>query len=77
MEDVVSKTQFKARALHYFRQVERTGKPLVVTDRGRPTLRITPYVHDAEEPLRSLRGSVLKYEDPTEPLAIEDWEILS
>jgi len=43
---VVTKSKLKARMLEYFREVERTGEPLVVTDHGRfgesgciPTLR--------------------------------------
>jgi len=32
--EAVSKSRFKAKALDYFRQVERTGKELVVTDRN-------------------------------------------
>ena len=40
--DVVSKSKLKARMLEYFRDVERTGKPLVVTDRGRPVLKVVP-----------------------------------
>jgi prevent-host-death family protein len=72
----VSKSRFKARALHYFREVERTGEDLVITDRGRPVLKLTQFVEDPEDGLRSLRGSVLYYEDPTEPVGVEDWEEL-
>ena len=43
MAKSVSKSQLKARALEYFREVERTGRELVVTDRGRPVLKIIPY----------------------------------
>jgi antitoxin (DNA-binding transcriptional repressor) of toxin-antitoxin stability system len=35
----VSKSQFKARALEFFRQVETTGEPLIVTDHGEPNSR--------------------------------------
>jgi len=34
MEVWVSKSEFKARALEYFRKAERTGEPLITTDRG-------------------------------------------
>lgn len=74
--DTVSKSRFKAKALDYFRQVERTGKELIVTDRGKPVLKIVPYHGEAREVLRTLRGSVLKYDDPTAPVAVEDWESL-
>ncbi|MFP3559849.1 type II toxin-antitoxin system Phd/YefM family antitoxin, partial [Paraburkholderia sp. SIMBA_049] len=34
----VSKSEFKARALEYFRLVEASGESLIVTDHGKPTL---------------------------------------
>lgn len=73
MKRSVSKSQFKPRAFEYFREVERTGKELIVTDRGRPVLKIVPYAEDPEALLKPLRGSVLKYEDPTEPVGVRDW----
>ena len=39
----VSKSALKARMLEYFRQVEETGEPLVVTDHGKPVLQVVPY----------------------------------
>ena len=73
---LASKSRLKARVLEYFRQVERTGKELVITDHGKPVLKIVPYSEDASEALRLLRNSVIKYEDPTEPVGLEDWESL-
>jgi prevent-host-death family protein len=72
----VSKSQFKARALEYFRTVETSHKPVVITDRGRPVLKIVPYNEDPEEILKDLRGSVVKYEDPTKPVGEADWKAL-
>ncbi len=76
MQQQVSKSSFKARALEYFRQVERTGRELIVTDRGKPVLKISPYCRDPREALKMLRNSVLRYDDPTEPVGLEDWEAL-
>lgn len=76
MERLVSKSSFKAKALEYFREVESTGKELVITDHGKPVLKIVPYSHDPAEALRSLRGSVIRYVDPLEPVGLEDWESL-
>lgn len=70
----VSKSRFKARALEYFRQVESTGQPLIITDRGRPVLKLVPYRDDPREALRVLRDTVVRYEAPTEPVGEEDWE---
>jgi len=72
----VSKSQLKARALEFFREVENTRQPLLITDRGRPVLKLVPYSEDPGEALRELRGSVVRYVDPTEPVALEDWETL-
>ena len=74
MTNTVSKSRFKAEALAFFRQVERTGKPLVITDRGVPVLTLAPYRADADSPLRVLRESVVKYKSPTKPVAEDDWE---
>lgn len=38
MRQHVSKSSFKAKALKYFRPIERTGKELIGTDRGKPVL---------------------------------------
>ncbi len=72
----VSKSQFKAKALELFRQVEATGEPVVVTDRGEPRLEVRPYRGQSRNPLEVLRGSVLRYDSPTAPVAEEDWEAL-
>jgi prevent-host-death family protein len=70
----ISKSRFKARALEYFRMVERTGRPLIITDRGVPVLQIVPYQRDPGEALRALRDSVVRYESPMAPIGEEDWE---
>ena len=72
MENQVPKSKFKPHALQYFREVERTGKTLIITDRGRPVLRIMPYSEKPDNALRMLRNSVIKYENPTEPVGISD-----
>ena len=76
VKNMISKSQFKPRALHYFREIEKTGKELVISDHGKPVLKIVPYVEDPEEALKVLRDTVIKYEDPTEPVGLEDWEAL-
>jgi prevent-host-death family protein len=76
MENQVTKSRFKPRALEYFREVERTGKALIITDRGKPVLKIVSYSEDPCETLRLLRNSVVKYEHPTEPVGLNDWESL-
>ena len=76
MENMISKSQFKPRALQYFREIEKTGKELVISDHGKPVIKIVPYREDPEDALKVLRDTVIKYEDPTEPVGLEDWEAL-
>lgn len=72
----VSKSKFKPKSLEYFRQVQNTGEPIIITDHGKPVLKIVPYSNAKdEEILKSLRGSVLSYEEPLEPVGEEDWEL--
>lgn len=78
MQQTVSKSQFKAQALEYLREVENNNQPLIITHAGKPVVKVIPYrqASSDEEILKSLRGTVLKYEDPTEPVGLEDWEVL-
>jgi prevent-host-death family protein len=76
MSTRVSKSQFKARALEYLRQVEETGEPLIVTHRGRPTVEVRRYASPAREPLARLRGSVLWLERPTDSVGDDEWEVM-
>jgi hypothetical protein len=70
----VSKSKFKAKALEFFRQVETSGEPVIVTDHGQPTVEIRRYTAAARDPLTVLSGSVLRYDRPTDPVAEEDWD---
>ena len=72
----VSKSQFKAKALEYFRQVEASGESVVVTDHGQPTLEVRPYKPLASNPLEILRGTVRRYDEPLAPVGAEDWAVL-
>jgi prevent-host-death family protein len=74
MPRAVSKSQFKPRSLEYFRKIEETGEELVITDHGRPVLKVIPYVADPEECFRGLRNTVLSYDAPLDPVGMDDWE---
>ncbi len=76
MTKQVSKSQFKPKALAYLREVERTGEPLVITDHGRPVVRIEPHA-PVDDVLARLRGCVVRYDDPTAPVSEGDWEALT
>ncbi len=70
----ISKSEFKTKALEYFRQVEASGESIIVTDHGKPALEVRPYRGLSRAPLDILRGSVVRYDNPTEPVAENEWE---
>jgi antitoxin (DNA-binding transcriptional repressor) of toxin-antitoxin stability system len=74
MPQAVSKSQFKPHSLEYFRKIEQSGEELVITDHGRPVLKVVPYVSDPEQCFRGLRNTVLHYEAPLEPVGEMEWE---
>lgn len=73
----VSKSQFKAKALEFFRLVEASGEALIVTDHGEPRLEVRPFHPAARDPLEILRGTVLRFDHPTDPVVEDDWESAS
>ena len=72
--DVISKTEFKARALEVLRAIEKSGEARIITDHGKPTLEIRKLRQRDVPPLELLRGTVLKFEGATEPVADDEWE---
>lgn len=75
-QEQVSKSEFKARALELLRRVEASGEHLIVTDHGKPTLEIRRYRSKERPPLEVLKGSVIEYSEPTEPVGEQDWEVI-
>lgn len=62
---IVSKSKLKAKMPSVFREVEKMGETVIVTDHGKPTLKITPL--PKSESLDSVfgkhRNSVVYHED--------------
>ncbi len=50
------------------------GKSKIITDRGKPVLEIRKLRQQQKKPLEVLKSSVLRFEDATDPVAVEDWE---
>jgi len=69
----VSKSALKARMLEYFREVESSGEPLVVTDNRVPVLKVLPFrrAETAEEIFGDLRKNARLPDDAelNEPVA--------
>jgi prevent-host-death family protein len=70
----VPKSIFKPKAFEYFRLVEKKRQEIIITDHGRPVARISPVDEDAEPGLAALRGLLVKYRDPYEPVGSEGWD---
>lgn len=72
----ISKSKLKPVMLKIFRDIEKTGEELIVTDHGKPVLKIIPYREKPEDTLGILKDSVIKYDDPTGPVGLDDWDLV-
>ncbi len=75
-QTTISKSKLKPRILEILREVEQSRKELIITDHGRPVLKILPYSPKPSEVIKTLRGSVVKYTDPTDPVETS-WNALT
>ena len=75
MEGQVSKSNFKAHALEIMRDVEESGSEVVITAHGKPALVVSKYSSKNVSPLEQLKGSVIEFISPTDPVAEDDWEM--
>ncbi len=76
METEISKSRFKAHVLEIFRRVELTGETVIVTDHGTPSVVVRKYVAPKTGLRDRLKGSVLRFDAPFDPVAEADWEAL-
>ena len=73
----VSKGLLKAKMFEFFREVEATGEPLVVTDRGKEVLKLVRITNGAEsidKVFEPFRGKLKFYEDPNAPTT-DEWNL--
>ena len=70
----ISKSKLKDNMLRVFREIEETGRELIVTDRNRPVLRIQPIARKktVEEVFGAIGGKVVYREDINTPTG-EEW----
>ena len=70
----VSKNLLTGNMLEYLRQVEETGEELIVTDGGRPVVKVVPIRarRTAADVLGDVRGRVVYREDILAP-ATDEW----
>jgi prevent-host-death family protein len=73
--DVLSAAEFKAKCLKLMDRVRETGGEYVITKHGQPVAKLVPYVPKKRTPLfGALKGTVLKYERPLDPLD-DEWDV--
>lgn len=66
--------EFKTRCLELMDRVRETGVEYVVTKHGRPVAKLVPYVPNARpKSFGALKGTVLKYDRPFDPIDAE-WD---
>ncbi|MBW4646021.1 MAG: type II toxin-antitoxin system Phd/YefM family antitoxin [Goleter apudmare HA4340-LM2] len=70
----ISKSKLKVQLLEFLRLVESEGEEIIVTDRGRPVVKISKYAQapSTEELFGRMRGKVKYFEDLTTPTT-EEW----
>ncbi|MGC1308124.1 MAG: type II toxin-antitoxin system Phd/YefM family antitoxin [Phormidesmis sp.] len=70
----ISKSKLKRQLLEFLRFVESEGEEIIVTDRGKPVIKITKYASSpsTEELFSKMRGKVKYAEDLTTPTT-EEW----
>jgi antitoxin (DNA-binding transcriptional repressor) of toxin-antitoxin stability system len=70
----ISKSKLKAKMLEIFREIEKNGEELLVTDNNTPVLRILP-IHkkfSADELFKGLQGKVAYHDDLDHPTQ-DEW----
>ena len=71
----VGAAQFKARCLELMDRVRETGVEYIVTKHGEPVAKLVPFTPSARRSVfGSMKGTVLKYDRPFEPIDAE-WDV--
>ncbi len=80
MTRTISMQTSKTQIMQIFREIEESGEALIITDHGRPTLRVIPIDQQpsakkltVEEAFADWRGKTEFLEDPDTP-TIDEWE---
>jgi antitoxin (DNA-binding transcriptional repressor) of toxin-antitoxin stability system len=75
MIESISKSKLKGKMLEVFRQLEASGQELIVTDHGKPVLKIVPIKQKTTvaELFGDVQGHVIFLEDINQPTQ-DEWE---
>jgi antitoxin (DNA-binding transcriptional repressor) of toxin-antitoxin stability system len=74
MTQKISKSKLKAKMLEIFRNIEATGEDVIVTDHGKPVLRIVAIKKKKAviDLFGDLQGQVVYHEDIDTP-TVDEW----
>jgi antitoxin (DNA-binding transcriptional repressor) of toxin-antitoxin stability system len=75
MTATISKSKLKAKMLQIFREIEASGDELIVTDHGKPVLKIVPIQpkNSVKELFAEYQAQVEYVEDIDTP-TIDEWD---
>ena len=66
-------SEFKARCIKMLKEVQKTGKPLLVTLRGEPIARVEPVAKGKKRQLGALKGRMIIKGDIIKSDFEKDW----
>ena len=76
MERTLSKDELQARMYEVFRELEATGDELLITEDGRPVLKVVPIQlrpkRSVQEVFGGVQGQMVYFEDINTP-TIDEW----
>ncbi|MBP6789245.1 MAG: hypothetical protein KA170_16765 [Candidatus Promineofilum sp.] len=76
MERTLSKDELQARMYEVFRELEATGDELLITEDGRPVLKVVPIQlrpkRSVQEVFGDVQGQMVYFEDINTP-TIDEW----
>jgi len=74
-DQTISVSDFKAKALQLLDDVARSGRELIITRRGKPLARVSPYRSKQDERVAGSLADTLIFEgDIISPMGPDDWE---
>jgi prevent-host-death family protein len=75
VRQTIAAAEFKARSLELMDRVRQTGAEYIVTKHKEPVAKLVPYVASRRSRLfGSMKGTVLQYERPFDPIDAE-WDL--
>lgn len=72
----IKASEFKARCLQLMDEVAESGEEIIITKRGRPVSRLTPYREERGAPFGKYKDMIQIHGDIGEPIDVE-WEAMS